>query len=1784
MGKNARNKSMEQFSDHVREWFSAALGVPTKIQEKAWKSISQGNDTLVIAPTGSGKTFAAFLYAIDSLMEGKLECAERGIRWQKGVRVLYVSPLKALGADVERNLSVPLAQIMGTAATDLSNAGRSSASRVPKELFIHTGMRTGDTTSSERGKLIRNPPDILITTPESLYLMLTSKAAETLSTVDTVIVDEVHAIAGTKRGAHLSLSLERLDKLLVRSAQRIGLSATVRPRDEVARFLGGVHPVRIESVDDPPAIDVKVSVPVDDMTSVPTFGMNVGYGGMSAGTAVGIPEGESHSKPGKASSGALDIHAHGRSDAWKTDRSLKAAMDANSRAALAMTASAPDTRKGAVSIWPYIESSILDQVLSHRSTIVFVNSRGLCERLTSRLNEMYASRMGFAFFDGMAAEATASVRAAPSAIRSSIGSTTELVLPSNPDISDTVIAKAHHGSVSKDRRLEIERELKSGGLRCVVATSSLELGIDMGEVDLVMQVAPPMSVSSGLQRIGRANHQVGGRSVGIIFPRVRTELVDAVAITEGMIEGRIEPIGIIENALDVLAQQTAAEVAMHADGLSADTWFSTVRRSACYGNLSRTAFDSVIQMLAGRYASGDVADFAPRILIDEEQGLLKPLPRTQRLAVMSAGTIPDRGMYPVMLNAPSGKHGRKRVGELDEEMVHESRVGDVIILGTSTWRISEISNDRVIVEPAVGRSARLPFWHGEGAGRDIESGRYKGELLADLAHALADAAGNDDKAGGGIESELSDGHRAFSDFEKPSFTKEMEERLERDGLDARARRNLSALMMRQREATKGIPDSTHLVVEFTPDDAGGMYMVLHSPYGRRVHEPWALAVSERVRASWGFDAQAAAADDGIILHIPMTDNDPPDATVFLFDPDDAEDLVKGSVSSTSLFAARFRECAARALLMTPVAPGKRAPLWQQRMRGGQLLEAARNSGDFPMLAEAARECLNDVYDLAGFVDIMDRLKKGSIRIRSVRTDAPSPFVAPLLFGYVADNLYAGDLPHAEQAGAALSVDPMLLGELLGTEDVLSLLDEDVVAKVEAELQHTDPDRRVHGAEGVAELLRQLGPLSAAQVAARLDAVPSGDADLSDREDADVDAQAGSQDAACGRPADEAGALKLLHELLVQRRAFEFDLGGKTVWAQAVDAMRLHDVLGIPVPKWAHIREVKAAGVGSNVAELSGAPDGHEAISSAGRSLLDGLVLRYARTHALFCAESIAQNFGLGTSLVEESLLKLSREGVVKKLTAKGAASGCVDGATVGSDDAVGDVWVAVDILKRLRLRSLDKARAAVEPVDTSVYMRYLFELQGVAGGEDRNGMDALADVISMFEGVYLPANLWESAVFPARVSDYSPAMLDELIVAGEVIWDGSTDASSGAHTVAFYPTDSPAAPIAADLDVMSFENSCEPASASLSDTPFVSPQDPSDAAVDLQRLIVSVLAQEGPITFVRMLDLVKMQSASSIEDFDPRPSECADVLLGLLWEGRVSLDSFSVVRCDIDISKLDRSSLIPDGAVSAVQDRRVSSRRGYSRQRSAASAARRSAREQVISRANAFEALEGNWSLVLPAEESDTVRAIDDAESLLFRYGVVTHDIAVAGGLRSGMRSLFTVLRGMEDAGDVLRGRFVDGLEMSQYAARSTIEDLRDGRFTGSDSGGEAVVLDATDPAMLYGSVFPWPDAVQDAVGSKLLRREGCKVVFVGGAPVVYASLRLKDIVAFTDDVALLEQAMVSLRNSVSKGRGSALALSASRQRVVVETLNGESVLGTPFAELLKGIGFVLDTKGMRLL
>jgi ATP-dependent helicase Lhr and Lhr-like helicase len=1178
---------LARFGPATQAWFSAAFAEPTPAQDGAWRAVSAGRHALVVAPTGSGKTLAAFLWALDRIAtaappDPALRC-----------RVLYVSPLKALAVDVERNLRSPLAGI------------RHAAHRLglpPPQVSV--GMRTGDTPAEERRAFARTPTDILITTPESLFLILTSAARDALRGVETVIVDEVHAVAATKRGAHLALSLERLDGLLPRPAQRIGLSATVRPVEEVAQFLGGVAPVEVVQPATPKTIEVAVEVPVEDMTRLDEV----------------EPAGDDDLEPRRPS------------------------------------------------IWPAVEQRVYDLIRAHQSTIVFANSRRLAERLCARLNELASARLP----DPASLHAPAQVMAQSATARGAAA----------------VIARAHHGSVSREERKHIEEALKSGQLPAVVATSSLELGIDMGAVDLVVQIQAPPSVAAGLQRVGRAGHQVGAVSRGIVFPANRGDLLSCAVVAHRMHDGLIEQLHYPRNPLDVLAQHVVAMVAM--DPWSVSDLAMVVRRAAPFAELPTSALTATLDMLAGRYPSTAFAELRPRIVWDREADRLTARPGAQHLAVTSGGTIPDRGLFGVFL---AGAERVARVGELDEEMVYESRVGDVFLLGSTSWRIEEITPDRVLVSPAPGAPARMPFWKGDQPGRPVELGRAIGATLRDIVRHGRERASTE---------------------------------LAGSGLDGFAVANLLSYVEEQRAATRHLPDDRTVLVERFRDELGDWRLAVHCVLGAKVNAGWALAIGARLSERYGVEAQILPSDDGIVVRLPeVMDAEgrdaAPGAELVVFDPEEVAQLVEESVGTSAMFASRFRECAARALLLPRRDPRRRQPLWQQRQRAAQLLDVAREYSDFPITLEAARECLHDVLDVPGLVQLMRELAGRSVRLVEVETQRPSPFARSLLFGYVGAFLYGGDVPLAERRAAALALDSTLLGELLGRVELRELLDPEVIVATERRLQWLDGSRTLRDPEDLVELVRVLGDLSTVECEAR--------------------------------GADPAW----LDQLARAKRLVEVRIAGQPRWIVTEDAARVRDGLGVALP----------VGLAGAFLEPVADPIGD-------------LVARYARTHGPFTASACAARFGLGVFVVEQALKRLAAIG--RLTTGEFTPLPPLDPET-GLSGAGGTEWCDSEVLRLLRRRSLAALRREIEPVAPRALAAFLPRWQQV--GSSSRGVAGVAAVLEQLHGVAVPASAWERLVLPARVVDYTPAYLDELCASGELVWAGAGSVPGGDGWIAF---------------------------------------------------------------------------------------------------------------------------------------------------------------------------------------------------------------------------------------------------------------------------------------------------------------------------------------------------------------------------------------------------------------
>ena len=1060
------SQALQLFHPAVHEWFSAVFPSPTRPQIAGWPPIARGESTLILAPTGTGKTLAAFLWCINRLMFTPIPPP------QQRCRVLYISPIKALAVDVERNLQAPLVGIA------------QAAQRQQAEFHMPAvSIRTGDTPPAERARFSRHPADILITTPESLYLLLTSNAREALRAIEVVVIDEIHALVPAKRGSHLALSIERLEHLTGRPLQRIGLSATQRPLEEVARFLGGAQPATPSTT--PP--EISPSPGISDITPE------------GSSTAAVPTEALAEFESPSFAPTYRPVTIINASEPKLLD--LRVEVPVEDMAKLGEIEDLPSgpASQGPVrrSIWSAIHPKLLEHIRAHRSTLIFVNNRRLAERISGAIN----------------------------------------------DLAGETLVRAHHGSVAVAQRKEIEDRLKLGTLRGIVATSSLELGIDMGAIDLVIQIESPPSVASGMQRVGRASHHVGAVSNAIIFPKYRADLVACAAITRAMYQGQVESVHYPRNPLDVLAQQIVAMVSL--EDWTLENLFAVVRRAAPYAALTRSIFEGVLDMLSGRYPSDDFADLRPRITWDRIKNKLTSRQGSQRVAIINGGTIPDRGLYGVFL---AGAAKGARVGELDEEMVFESRQGDTIVLGASTWRIEEISHNQVVVSPAPGEPGRMPFWKGDAPGRPAEFGRKIGEMTRELLNLPRPVA----------------------------FTKLVEEH----SLDASAAENLLNYLTEQAAATTRIPSDQDIVIEVCRDELGDRRVCVLTPFGSPIHAPWCMAVTAKLRSERGLEVESMWSDDGFVLRLPDSD-ETIQTHELLPTPAEFKELVLRQLGSTSLFAAKFREAAGRALLLPRRRAGMRAPLWQQRKRAADLLAVAAQFPSFPMLLEAYRECIRDVFDLPAAAAILAAVQRGAIRVTHLESQQPSPFAASLLFSYVANYIYEGDAPLAERRAQALSIDQSQLQELLGDSDLRELLDAAALDEVEARLQALEPEYRARHADGVHDLLLKLGDLSEEEITPRSESV-------------------------------EVSAT--IAELANSRRAVRVRIAGSERYIPAEYASRYRDALGTPLP-----------------------PGLAEAFLGRTDDPLREILRRYARTHGPFTTADVATRYGLSPAAVETAL-------------------------------------------------------------------------------------------------------------------------------------------------------------------------------------------------------------------------------------------------------------------------------------------------------------------------------------------------------------------------------------------------------------------------------------------------------------------------------------------------------------------------------------------------------------------
>ncbi len=1589
------------FSAPTREWFASSFAAPTPAQAEAWAAVSGGGSALVVAPTGSGKTLAAFLWSLDGLARSGPPADPT-----RRCRVLYVSPLKALAVDVERNLRAPLAGI------------RAAAARIGQPVpDVSVGVRSGDTPATERRAFGRTPPDILITTPESLFLILTSAAREALRGVQTVIVDEVHAVAGTKRGAHLALSLERLDDLLDAPAQRVGLSATVRPVEEIARFLGGARPVTVIRPPSAKTLQIEVVVPVEDMASL-------------GEQAESVPEGPAAAAGPRAS------------------------------------------------IWPAVEERVLDLILAHSSTIVFANSRRLAERLCARLNELYADRLA------LAAELAGAVTA-PAALMGQAGSAAP---PAGVEV-----ARAHHGSVSREQRALIEEELKSGRLPAVVATSSLELGIDMGAVDLVVQIESPPSVAAGMQRIGRAGHQVGAASRGVVLPKHRSDLVECAVVAERMSAARIEAVHYPRNPLDVLAQQIVAIVAM--EDREVDELGALLRRAAPFAGLPGSAYEAVLDMLAGRYPSDDFAELRPRITWDRATGVLAGRPGAQRLAVTSGGTIPDRGMFGVFLLGEKAS----RVGELDEEMVYESRVGDVVLLGSSSWRIEEITPDRVLVTPAPGRPGRLPFWHGDAPGRPAELGRALGAFLRELSTmGPADAAA----------------------------------RVGAAGLDEWATGNLLSYLEEQRAAAGHLSDDRHLVVERFRDELGDWRLAVHSPLGAPVNAPWALAISARLRERYGSEVQVMHTDDGVVARVPDA-AEPPRAELVVFEPEEIEALVRAEVGGSALFASRFRECASRSLLLPRRTPGRRTPLWQQRQRSAHLLSVASTFGDFPVVLETMRECLQDVYDVPALVGLMRDVGARSLRVVEVETTAPSPFASSLLFGYVAAFMYDGDAPLAERRAQVLSLDSSLLAELLGEAELRELIDPRSLERITAELQRLAPERHARDAETTSDLLRALGDLSTEEALARGATAP------------------------------------WLAELERAGRVIRVRIAGAERWVPVEDAGRLRDALGVPLPV--------------------GVP---AAFTEPVRDPLGDLVSRYARTHGPFESADIAGRFGLGVAVAIGVLERLTADGrlvrgelhpdrageqwcdagVLRALRRRSLAAlrKEVEAVPVRAMGAFLPAWQSVT---GGRGRGVDGVLRAVEQLQGALVPASALEQLVLPARVGDYAPAMLDELCSTGEVLWagaggLPGNDgWVSLVLAEAAEDLLPP--PDLEAADSPLHREILDALGDGQALFFRTL----ADRTSGLDDTALANALWDlvwAGLITNDT--------------LAALRVQLGAGHPAHSAARRAP--RSRAARHGRSRPAMPRRTGPPTVGGRWSLLPERETDPTRRAHaLAEALLDRHGIVTRGAVAA--ERTPGGFAAVYRVLSAFEEAGRCRRGYFV------ESL-GAAQFAVPGAV-DRLRAIAGAQRDAAEQPAWAADPSAGYGA-VGASATATGLTTAGAAGTVPAGSG-HAAALRLAAARNSGGpagigggDVLGGGARGRGGGGSAaagsgaIVMAAADPANPYGAALPWPARQAESggggggapggAGHRAGRKAGALVVLVDGELVLYVERGGRTLLSWTDSPALLGPAVGALADAVRAG---------SLGRLAVEKADGAAVVGSALGAALEGAGFHPTPRGLRL-
>ncbi len=1470
---------MRHFHPTVRKWFSDTLGVPSEPQRMGWPAIAGGEHTLILAPTGTGKTLAAFLWELNALIvEGMKEPLANG------VHLLYVSPLKALNNDIQRNLEAPLAE--------LRHRFESAGHAFPE---IRIGVRTGDTSASARAKMLRKSPHILITTPESLNILLTSlRGRGMFGFTRAVIVDEIHAIAGSKRGVHLALTLERLEQLVSQSPQRIGLSATQRPLDEVARYLGGCWP---------------------------------------AGT-----DGEPTFRP-----------------VTVVDCGLTKQME------ISVESPVPDLGNVGGSVWPAVAPLLLKHIRDSRTTLVFVNNRAQAERIAARVNAL----------------------------------------------AEQEIAQPYHGSLARERRFALEERLKEGSLKALVTTSSLELGIDIGSVDLVIQLQSPKRVSAGLQRIGRAGHTLGAASRGILVPTFRDDAMEIAAIVAAMRAGEVEPTRAVQNALDVLAQVIVAAASV--DDWNADGLFSLVRRAYPYHRLTRTAFDEVLSMLSGKYPSDIAGELEPKVTWDRVSGRVSAGRAARMTAVISGGTIPDRGLYTV--NLPD----RTRLGELDEEFVHESRVGDVFQLGSTTWRIAAIEHDRVIVNPAPGMPARMPFWHGEYGARSLDLSHRVGELRRELA------AGTD------------------------AATLQLKYACDEATIDS-----LLKYVGAQRAATGIVPDDRNIVVEQFRDETGSVRMVMHAAFGGRVNAPWGMALAQRVRETLGgADVQIQTTDDGIMLRMPSLGRPAPVASLLEMSSKEAQQLVMEEVGATSLFGARFRMNAARALLLPRGNPRRRMPLWLQRLKALDLLQTVSQYPSFPILVETYRDVLQDAFDMDGLASVLNSIEQGEIQVHVVETSVPSPFAASLQFGFVMDWMYGDDTPRAEQRAALLSLDRSLLGEVMGEEagDDLTL---DAIRQVVAERNGYAEGRRARTADELAHLLDRAGDLTASELRLRV-ATP----DEGPRGDPFADLMRGGRVVAVPFDADTGRSWRFVLMETYPRYSAAYG-------AEAVSRVR--------VPA-----EVQSAV--SLVPDLSSHSDGTrevEAREAVPEVLLTGVMIpaaarreilaRYLSLAGPVSIAEIVARYGWEAHWVESRLMEWQRTGKLVRGKFR--------------RDILEPEWCSRRIAETARRRALAVLRRQIGAVELPVFAELLQRWQHVEPGERLRGPEGVAIALRQLYGFARPAVNWERDYLKVRVTGYDPAWLSQFAATGEAVWVGEFNSDSKADVIA--------------LSQLRF---FERGTGSL----WLAAEDPAEAVARLSengRTARAAIERDGA-SFTTELETATGLGTLAVKE----------ALRELTAAGLITNDTVDALREIIRWRPLGPGKTA-DPTRWLPTDYAPSSGRRMVQRRPSVRSIPKWTRPDSPGRVGApSRGWTGRWSLVrrsgnLGPALAEEARAAMISRQWLDRYAIVSRECWKRERPPVSWRAIYQELKRLEFRGEARRGYFVRGLGGAQFATPQAVDLLR--AIAAEDAEGKPfVVIAASDPA----NAFNYPLAAEDrdplsrprGRGALLVTRAGRIVLSVEG-------------------------------------------------------------------------------------